>query len=259
MRTAKLIVLFVVFSILAAAEEANAQSPIYLGVKGGISIPNLSAGGGNPVSSGYSSIEGPYFGIFGDFGITRHFAIQAELNYSAQGGKKNGQQAIPSADYAPPGTPGLPEYFYANYDSKARLNYLELPVLAKFTFPIGGAWKFLVDAGPYVGYLMKGKNVTTGSSDVYEDEGETTPVTPGPVSFDSTESITSQIHRFNFGIQGGIGLEYFLKHCGYLYLQVGGNYGFMNIQKGTENGKNQTGAATAAIGYAFSLSRHKKK
>jgi hypothetical protein len=258
MRAAKLTVLIPVFFLFAANTSVNAQSPIYLGLKGGVSIPNLSAGGGNPVSSGYSSIEGPYFGIFGDFGITHHFSIQAELNYSAQGGKKNGQQAIPSGEFAPPGTPGLPPYFYANYDSKARLNYLELPILAKFTFPIGGAWKFLVDAGPYVGYLMKGKNVTSGSSPVYEDQGETTPVTPAE-PFDSTESITSQIHRFNFGIQGGIGLEYFLKHCGYFYLQVGGNYGFMNIQKGTENGKNQTGAATAAIGYAFNLRGHKKK
>jgi hypothetical protein len=33
----------------------------------------------------------------------------------------------------------------------------------------------------------------------------------------------------------------------------------MNIQKGTENGKNQTGAATAAIGYAFNLKGHHKK
>jgi hypothetical protein len=33
----------------------------------------------------------------------------------------------------------------------------------------------------------------------------------------------------------------------------GGNYGFLNVQKGTANGKNNTGAATAVLGYSFWL------
>lgn len=260
MRTAKLIVLSAAFFALAAG-AANAQSPIYLGVKGGISIPNLSAGGANPVSSGYSSIEGPYFGAFAEFGLTHHFSIQAELNYVAQGGQKNGQQAIPSADFAADFPPGYqaPEYFYANFKSKARFNYLELPILAKFTFSLGGPWKFLVDAGPYVGYMLNGKNITSDSSNVYADQGESEELPIGKQSFYANSSITDDLHRFNFGIKGGVGLEYFVHHCGYIYLELGGEYGIINVQKGTVNGKNQTGAATAALGYAFNLRGHKRK
>ena len=260
MRTANLAVVFSLLALIFAG-QAKAQMPIYLGVKGGISIPNLSAGGNNPVSKGYSSIEGPYFGAFAEFGLTHCFSIQPELNYVAQGGQKNGQQAIPSADFASAFPPGYqaPEYFYANFKSKARFNYLELPILAKFTFSLGGPWKFVADAGPYVGYLLNGKNVTSDSSNVYADQGETEELPVGKQSFYGNSSITDELHRFNFGIKGGVGLEYFVHHCGYVYLELGGEYGFENVQKGTINGKNQTGAATAALGWAFNLRGHKKK
>jgi hypothetical protein len=39
----------------------------------------------------------------------------------------------------------------------------------------------------------------------------------------------------------------------YIFIEGGGNYGFLNIQKGTANGKNETGAGTVAVGYAFWL------
>lgn len=244
----------IVAAFAFAFSTASAQTPFYLGVKGGISIPNLGSGGGNPVSSGYSSILGPYFGVFAERGITHHFSIQVELNYSAQGGKKNGEQAIPTAPFAayfPPGTP-LPEYFYANYDSKAQLNYLELPILAKYNLPLGGRWKFVADLGPYIGYLLHAKNVTADSSLIYQDQAETTPVLPTKEDFSGNEDITSDIHRFNFGIQGGVGLEFRAGH-GYLYLHAGGNYGLLNIQKYAADGKNNTGAATVVVGYALKL------
>jgi hypothetical protein len=40
-----------------------------------------------------------------------------------------------------------------------------------------------------------------------------------------------------------------------IFIEGGGNYGFLNIQKGTENGKNNTGAATINIGYAHNIGR----
>jgi hypothetical protein len=255
MRKSTMTTLCIALAFVATISRVQAQSALFLGAKGGVSIPNLQAGGSNQVSNGYKSILGPYFGIFADKPLTRRFSIQVELNYSAQGGQKNGEQAIPSSTfsaYFPPGyTP--PQYFYANFDSKARLNYLELPVLAKFTFPIGGHVKFLIDAGPYVGYLLTAKNITKDSSEIYMDQAETEPVPVGRQSFYDNQSLTSDIHRFNFGIQGGIGLQYMVHHCGYFYLQVGGNYGLVNIQKYAADGQNQTGAATAAIGYAIKL------
>jgi hypothetical protein len=245
-------VLTVCFIFCAAL--ASAQS-LFMGVKAGISVPNLTAGGSNPVSAGYSSILGPYFGIFSELRLKPHFSIQMELNYDAQGGKKNGVQAIPSAEFAPYFPPGFnaPPYFYASFDSKARLNYLELPILAKFSVPLGGHWKFVIDAGPYVACLLNAKTVTVDSSDVYYDPQEKQDVGVGKQDFSSNENITSDVHRFNVGVQGGVGLQLALGTSRFLYFHVGGNYGFLNIQKYAEDGSNQTGAATIAIGYAVKM------
>jgi len=251
----KMKALTLVAALFLAAPRVKAQSSLYLGVKGGISIPNLSAGGDNPVSKGYASILGPYFGVFAERGCSKHFSLQVELNYSAQGGKKDGTQAVPTAPFAayfPPGAP-VPEYLYANFYSKAQLNYLELPILVKFHTSLGHQWKFVADLGPYVGYLLHAKDVTRDSSNIYFDAAEQQQFPVGKQDFSGNQDLTDQVHRFNFGIQGGIGLEYVVKGMGYFYLHVGGNYGFLNIQRYAEDGKNNTGSATFALGYAMKL------
>ena len=64
--------------------------------------------------------------------------------------------------------------------------------------------------------------------------------------------IKDQLNTFNFGISGNVGFAY---HFGKnnIFIEGGGNYGFLNIQKGTANGKNQTGAGTVAIGYGYTF------
>ncbi|PVD50722.1 hypothetical protein DC498_18305 [Terrimonas sp.] len=69
-----------------------------IGIRGGLTIPNLSSGSGadvNPLNEGYSSRLGAGFGIFADFKISKLFSLQPMLEYSQQGGKKNGFQAFP--------------------------------------------------------------------------------------------------------------------------------------------------------------------
>ncbi len=242
--------LWAISAVLISTIAANAQ--MYAGLKGGISIPNLTAGGGNPVSSGWSSRLGPYFGAVGEYQLSTLFSIQAELNYSSQGGKKDGKQAIATSDFfngqAPPGTP---KYVYANYTSVVRLNYIELPVMLHFNFDLGNTMVFFIGGGPYAGYLLNAKNINSGSSPVYEDKDETVQLAPTQ-SFDSTQDITADIKRFNFGIQGGLGLAFKLGD-NKLVLTGGGNYGFVNIQKNTDNGQNKTGAATVTLSYLFQL------
>ena len=89
----------------------------------------------------------------------------------------------------------------------------------------------------------------------YLDPGMQEPLTQaGTQNLNNTEDIKSDIHSTNFGIEGNVGINY---HFGVsnVFFEVGGNYGFLNIQKGTANGKNNIGAATAAIGYRFSLGK----
>lgn len=162
--------LFVAVFLVLASTPSFSQ--FYLGVKGGLSIPNLSSGTSNPVSSGYSSREAPYFGVVAEKKCSHLISLHVELNYASQGGKKDGVQAIPGSNFAQyfeaVGEP-VPDYLYATYNSVAKLNYLELPVIVDFNFPLNKTWSFFVGAGPYAGYLLNAKQVTSGSSPLYAD------------------------------------------------------------------------------------------
>lgn len=238
----------------------NAQSQgIALGVRGGISIPNLTAGSGNenPLNTGYTSRQGPDFGVFGEYRVSALFSIQLMIEYSAQGGKKKGMQALPVSDELtamfPPGQ--VPQYLYANYNSTAKLNYLMLPILAKFGYSIEKtSLRIYTDAGPFIGYLISAKQVTSGKSQLYFDPSGQQLLPVGQQSFDNTDDIKSQLHPINIGIEGNIGLNYRIGRSN-VFVEVGGNYGFLNIQKGMQNGKNNTGAATAVLGYNYEFRR----
>lgn len=246
--------------------SADAQWDI--GVKGGISIPNLTAGGSqqNPLNTGYSSRFGPDFGVSGEYRFTKLFSLEAAVEYSSQGGKKNGFQAFTPppelAAYFEEQNMTVPPYLYANYKSEAKLNYLMIPVLAKVGWDLGpqSPFRFYVAAGPFLGILLSAKQVTSGNSIVYLDAAGTEPLPAGSQSFDQTTNIKDQLNTVNFGIDGHIGLSYALCHSKqqHLFVEAGGNYGFLNIQKGTANGKNNTGAAVATIGYSHSIGKHKK-
>lgn len=246
---------FIYVACLACFKNATAQNnQILLGLKGGISIPNLKSSGSNPLSMGWESRLGPYFGVVSEIPLGSSIALQAELNYSSQGGKKSGAQALPSSGLGivfPPGIP-IPPYLYANFNSEAILNYLEVPVLLKINFPISNQFSFFVDAGPYAGFLMSAKNITKGSSNIYLDENLTEVIWPIPTSFDSTVNIKEDINNFNFGIQAGVGLSLKLPN-GKLMLTGGGNIGFLNIQKEEINGTNKTGAGTVTLAYLIEL------
>ena len=257
----KLLFYFSVLGLLMVYFNAAAQD-VSIGVRGGISIPNLTAGGSeeNPLNSNYSSRQGPDFGIFADFKVSSLFSIEPMVQYSSQGGKKDGLQAVPgdqfSAYFQEIGQP-TPTYLYANYNSQAKLNYLMVPVLAKFGWNLAKSspWRFYVDAGPFAGFLRNAHQVTSGTSQFYADAGGTQPLTEfGTNNFDGDQNIKPQLNTVNFGVEGNVGLAYRIKRSS-IFIEGGGNYGFLNIQKGTANGKNNTGAATADIGYALGFGK----
>jgi hypothetical protein len=233
-----------------------------LGVRGGLSIPNLSASGSNenPLNTGYSSRLGPDFGIFGDFKISHVFSFQPMLEYSSQGGKKDGLQAFPTpaqfSPFFPTGT--APTYLYADFKSEAKINYLMVPLLAKFGWNLRAKspLRIYVDAGPFAGFLLSAKQATSGSSAIYADAGGQQALPVGTQTFDTTQNIKSQLNSFNFGAEGNVGISYKTGN-GNIFVEGGFNYGFLNIQKGTANGKNNTGAATVSLGYAYTFGRKK--
>jgi len=177
--------------------------------------------------------------------------------YSEQGGKKNGLQAFttPTAIDAMYPTGQAPQYLYADYKSESKLNYLMIPVLAKCGWNIKKSpFRVYVDAGPFISFLLSAKQVTSGSSQFYTDATGQNALPTGSQSFDKTTNIKDQIHAANFGVEGNLGISYRLGH-GNIFIEGGGNYGFLNIQKNTQDGKNNTGAGTANIGYCYRLGK----
>lgn len=248
-----------IFAISILFNSVEAQD-ITVGVRGGLSIPNLSAGGSNvnPLNSGYSSRLGPDLSIFAEYHISSLFSIEPMVEYSSQGGKKNGFQALTVPDEFAAMFPAgqVPPYLYANYKSEAKLNYLLVPILGKFSWKLGSQspLKVYVDAGPFFGFLLSAKQVTEGSSIIYADAQMQMPLTSSAQSFDDVSDIKNQLNTFNFGVSGNVGINYQFKRNN-VFIEGGGNYGLLNIQKGTANGKNQTGAGTIGIGYGYKIGK----
>jgi hypothetical protein len=254
-----LFLFLICFAITADAQYYNRYARNFgIGLKGGFSATNLSAGSGgnNPLSSGYSTVFGPDAGIFVEYKISDMISIQPELEYSTQGGKKNGLQAFPLpqaiAVFFQPGP--APQYLYANFNNQVKISYFMLPILLKLSWDIeeGSPFKFHIAGGPFVGYLYKANAVSTGTSTIYTDaKGQNAVILP-PQSFNSNTDLKPQLQKLNYGIEGNIGITAKLDLLGanFVFLEIGGNYGLENIQKYANNGKNNTGAAVISFGYS---------
>ena len=244
------LVLLVIASIsfFSVFGQDNNNHSIYLGIKAGISIPNLLTSSNDPLSKGFGSRLGLDDGAFIEFPVSKHFSFRAGLNYSQQGGKRNGYQAIAPADttYFPSGS-----YNYSNVKNVNKFNYLLLPIQLKYTHELCKKINVYAAAGFFVGRLLAAKNILTGDSaiNVVLPNGMAEPV---GVMSDTTNDIKSDIHQFNVGFIGNIGFEY-VTAKGRWFIEGGGNYGFVPIQKNAANGKNTIGAGTVSVGYDFKL------
>jgi hypothetical protein len=251
---------FLLFGFAILFSNMTYAQNFTLGARAGISIPNLSAKGSenNPLNTGYKSRLGPDAGIFGEYHLSQLFSIEAMLEFSSQGGKKDGMQAFPTPPQMAAMFPGgqAPPYLYANYKSEAKMNYLLIPVLAKFGWNLSSTYpvRIYVDAGPFAGFLLSAHQVTSGSSMLYMDEQGHQALPVPAQSFDANNDIKSQLNTFNFGVSGNVGVAYRLNRSN-IFIEGGGNYGLLNIQKGTANGKNNTGAGTVDIGYGYTFGK----
>jgi hypothetical protein len=240
--------------VLAAYRGADARQ-LWVGLRGGPSIPQLS-GGGNEISRGYSSILAPNFGILVEYPFTQRFSVQAELDYSGQGGQRKGLQPITQS---PEGLPPLPagQYLYADFTSKSILNYLEIPVMAKVRWGAPGQWQWFAEGGPYVGFLLNAEQKTQGTSLIYTDQNRTPLTVEGqalpPMSFDASTDVKDGLRTVNMGITAGVGWSYWATPRSQVFLEVRGEYGLMRIQKDTANGSSNTGSAALLLGYMVCL------
>lgn len=254
-------------TILITSSLSYGQQTIYLGVKGGISIPNLTSASSVETDwdEGYTSRIGPYVGVLAEVQLSKLFSIQPEINFIGEGGKRKGIQpfSIPDEylDLFHQQFHTDKDYVYADFKNVSRINYIQVPIMAKINIPLDKSekLKFFAQVGPYVSYLVGAKQIVKSNDlKVYLDKEGNQQIPPDMVSavfgtkVDTTIEAKDELHKANVGVQGGIG---FSLECGRgkFFIEGGGNYGFINIQKGDEHGKNNIGAGTVSVGYAMKL------
>jgi len=247
----KLSIVLVVISLFGVTGAISAQN-FSLGLKGGLNIPNLTAGGvQNPLNEGYESRLGANYGAFGEYHISKVFSLSLGAEFSSQGGQKDKMQAFVPLDVQMTKVVGMSlPLLYADYKSVAKMNYLIVPVLARFSWKISSErpLHFYAAIGPFAGFLLRAHQITSGESYIYADAAGTIKVNPVMMTFNKDTDIIDQLNKFNFGLNGYIGFAYRFSGQNSLFLEGGGNYGFIPIQKDSENGKNFSGAGTVSFG-----------
>ncbi|MDR1130091.1 MAG: outer membrane beta-barrel protein [Prevotellaceae bacterium] len=287
----KKILLFICLSIFSVKIYSQA---VNLGFRGGLSIPNIIAGGGNPLSEGYSSRLAGSGGIFTEIRLNGTYSLRFGVEYTGQGGKRNGIQAMSSnqmiTDIATRMGAGItediaatlgqmaqymPPIFYADVKNLAKFDYVMIPVSLQAGKNLGNSpYRIYANAGPFVSFLMSGEQVSKGASKIYSDAAKTqtlweiiptetqtlinntVPELAGILEAETefgASVITGELRPANFGVQGNLGLSYQYNKRNRFFVEVGGNYGFIRIQKNKSNGSNYIGSANIMIGYSFEI------
>ena len=124
----------IVFATAVQAQHVN------IGIKAGLNLYNIK--NNNDVK--YDTKAGLHAGLLGHIHITKNFAVQPEILFSAQGAK----------------------YETGGVETKFNLNYLNVPILLQYMFDNG----FRFEAGPQLGFLLTAKadNGTT-ETDIKSD------------------------------------------------------------------------------------------
>ncbi|MDR3339131.1 MAG: PorT family protein [Candidatus Symbiothrix sp.] len=265
---------------------------VNIGLRGGLSIPNVVAGGDNPLSQGYSSRLAGAGGIFAELDLNKTFSLRLGAEYSGQGGKRNGIQAMstnqlissitagmdiansPAASAILEQMPGmLPGIFYADVQNTAKFDYLMVPLTLQAGKDVGKSWRLYAGAGPFISFLLSAKQISEGHTKLYTGSDKSkTLLEYIPEEFQQliagqapelayifgqgtefgTEDITNDLKKVNAGVQGNVGLAYQI-HRHKIFLEVGGNYGFITVQKDKSNGSNSIGSGSVMLGYAIRL------
>jgi long-subunit fatty acid transport protein len=146
---------------------ANAQS-VKFGAKAAVNVASLTGD-----IEDASSLVGFQVGGFAEIKISDKFAVQPELMFSAQGAESDGE--------------------------KLNLNYLNIPVLAKYYV----AKSFSLEAGPQIGFLLSAKEDGEDFKDYLSSTDFGFNFGAG---YDFTENLSAGL-RYNLGLSNIIDSE----------------------------------------------------
>ncbi len=117
-------ILLVTIAILGFGVSSSAQEYVNFGVKGGVNFTNMTSDG----FEDNNSRTGFHLGLLAEIPLSDRFSLQPEVLYSTQGTEDEG----------------------SNYTDEYKLDYIQLPVMAKFYLVDGLA----LEAGPSFNFLV---------------------------------------------------------------------------------------------------------
>jgi hypothetical protein len=146
----RLSIAVITVALIAMMSTAVMAEGMMFGVKGGLNLANVSG------LDEWVGVEGDMAvkfggGVFLNYAVTEAFSIQPELLYMMAGSKFN---------------------FFI--DVNFNLAYFEIPLLAKYSIPMEGAFSPNFFAGPYVGFLMSSKLEASGEEEDMKDYTKST-------------------------------------------------------------------------------------
>ena len=198
----------VFLAAVALTVSASAQNFSY-GLKGGLNLSTISKAEGAKMKPSI------YAGAFAEYKFNDYFGISPELIYSRQGT-----------------TTSIKDEF-EDMKSQVRLNYINVPVLAKIYL----ADALSLDLGPQVGFLIGAKSYAKGTI-----EGE---------KVDGTTDVKKAFQSVDFSF--GMGLTY---NIGKFLVQARYNLGLTDTAKyadGEEKSKDKyrNNVIQVGVGYRF--------
>ena len=262
-----------------------AVSQVKIGGKVGYSVGRITDNSDNIYTKDYESSSGVDIGVFVEYPVSELFSLQMEVLYTQRGGERTGLQPIPTAALDAFGSIDQLNYMlslqgkgpvsdedpmYADFKNVSELNYVEIPFLGKLGW--GKTWRWYVEAGPYIGFLVNSTQKTSGTSlitldaegsdplTVYNPNHDPTDPSTGPLwvpvppqSFDEETDTKNELNTYNFGFHAGTGIIRKLGDKHEVYAGFRGSWGAKALQKDKVFGESHVGGLVFSLGYAYTL------
>ncbi len=225
---------------------------ITLAAKGGITIPGLKGSSSDNLFFDSNSFKsGKNFGIFGEYHFNSAFSLSVGVEYLELGGLNkfrtvNHSITDNSYDY---GT------LYSNFKSDITLNYLSVPVLARYSWKLNKSFRMYAGMGPAINFLMKaGRKIS--SDTIYLDQNRTI---RSPISLQTIVGSDAQaLNGMTIGVEGLLGISCRLNKKEAIFAELNAVYGLAHIQQNSANGHTHLFSEIITIGYAFTINESYK-
>lgn len=214
-------------------QSASAQreySPNFsIGAKGGATLSSMSF---SPEVH-QSMVQGITMGFVARYHEEKLFGLIGELNITQRGWKE---------DFA---RDEAPQFEYSR-----RLTYLQLPLLTHIYFGPERV-KFFINLGPEIGYMI-GSKITANFD--YENYGS---LQGFPQGYRTNRQLNMEVeNKFDYGIAGGAGVEFFINRRNSLLLEGRYYFGLGNIFHATKRdyfSASRTTSIEITLAYLFRL------